>query len=485
MLGEASVALGAGTNTYNAVYSHTGSGGYGYDAAYNPTLYSYWNGNSGIDASLALPVNADNQIGLGIFGFDGAGNPTTYNSTAANNFAYDPEDRLTAISSPAFAAAYDGDGLRAWSSDGPGFPVNGGNTYYLDDGDRPVAEEASDSQDLFFSVFGAAGLAGRSREYAGAGADLSQVAYSAYTYDPQGSLVQPVSLYPEDGPLVRVETSSAFDAFGWGTTVAAGGSEDPYSPVGFGGQHGYYTDPETGLSLLTHRYYDAGAGRFVSRDPIGYKGGINLYGFAGNNPVNESDPSGFSGDSVLGGLIHGINDAAEGIAQTAEAGTSVLEAGTSLLEAGTHFAQAGVSATTNIPAAVASVAGAIVTSTYNQLRQRNLTERHHIIQNATVMGQPGYHEGQGLAVQRTGPSNDRTTPHGLTRIIQQQLGGGNFAAEVRIGYKALRVSGMQIHEARGHAMNAVADFARIGIGPGTTTTIPRDRQSGFRKGRRY
>jgi len=35
-------------------------------------------------------------------------------------------------------------------------------------------------------------------------------------------------------------------------------------------------------------------GRFVTRDPIGYKGGINLYGFAGNNPVNESDPSGFA-----------------------------------------------------------------------------------------------------------------------------------------------------------------------------------------------
>jgi hypothetical protein len=49
---------------------------------------------------------------------------------------------------------------------------------------------------------------------------------------------------------------------------------------------------ETGLSLLTNRYYDGGTGRFLTRDPIGYKGGLNLYGFTGNNPVNGSDPSG-------------------------------------------------------------------------------------------------------------------------------------------------------------------------------------------------
>jgi len=63
--------------------------------------------------------------------------------------------------------------------------------------------------------------------------------------------------------------------------------------VGFGGQHGYYKDGATGLYLLTHRYYDAGAGRFINRDPIGYGGGMNLYGYADGNPVNESDPSGY------------------------------------------------------------------------------------------------------------------------------------------------------------------------------------------------
>jgi len=97
-----------------------------------------------------------------------------------------------------------------------------------------------------------------------------------------------------------VRSSSAFDAFGALRAAATADASNAYDPVGFGGQQGYYHD-YSGLYLLTHRSYDAGAGRFVTRDPIGYTGGINLYGFAGNNPVNESDPSGFAPADHLNG----------------------------------------------------------------------------------------------------------------------------------------------------------------------------------------
>ena len=101
-----------------------------------------------------------------------------------------------------------------------------------------------------------------------------------------------MTLYlPGQPPFLKVRSSSVFEAFGLGSTFDAD-TPDTLDPIGFGGQHGYYRDYTTGLYLLTHRYYDAGAGRFVTRDPIGYKGGINLYGFVGNNPVNESDPDG-------------------------------------------------------------------------------------------------------------------------------------------------------------------------------------------------
>ena len=50
-----------------------------------------------------------------------------------------------------------------------------------------------------------------------------------------------------------------------------------------------YTDSETGLVYYGRRYYDAGKGRFVGRDPIEEQSGLNLYGFVGNNGVNHWD----------------------------------------------------------------------------------------------------------------------------------------------------------------------------------------------------
>jgi len=50
-----------------------------------------------------------------------------------------------------------------------------------------------------------------------------------------------------------------------------------------------YFDVETGLYYYGLRYYSSTTGRFINRDPIGEAGGVNLYGFVGNDPVNQWD----------------------------------------------------------------------------------------------------------------------------------------------------------------------------------------------------
>ncbi len=42
------------------------------------------------------------------------------------------------------------------------------------------------------------------------------------------------------------------------------------------------------------RYYNPSTGRWLSRDPMGEQGGVNLYGMVGNDPVNDIDPLGLA-----------------------------------------------------------------------------------------------------------------------------------------------------------------------------------------------
>src|SRR5262249_15114417 len=48
----------------------------------------------------------------------------------------------------------------------------------------------------------------------------------------------------------------------------------------------------TGLYYYRARYYHPGLQRFISEDPIGFGGGINIYAYVGGNPVNRIDPDG-------------------------------------------------------------------------------------------------------------------------------------------------------------------------------------------------
>ncbi|ECY6218384.1 type IV secretion protein Rhs, partial [Salmonella enterica subsp. enterica serovar Agama] len=56
---------------------------------------------------------------------------------------------------------------------------------------------------------------------------------------------------------------------------------------------GQYLDRETGLHYNLYRFYDPDTGKFISGDPIGLEGGLNLYQYA-PNPLSWIDPLGLT-----------------------------------------------------------------------------------------------------------------------------------------------------------------------------------------------
>ena len=92
----------------------------------------------------------------------------------------------------------------------------------------------------------------------------------------------------------NVITRYEYDAFG--NLIRSGGAVNGEQEL-----HLFSTKPldaATGLYYYGYRYYDPVTGRWPSRDPVGERGGINLYAFAGNDGVNSWD--------ILGNAACGI-----------------------------------------------------------------------------------------------------------------------------------------------------------------------------------
>jgi len=101
----------------------------------------------------------------------------------------------------------------------------------------------------------------------------------------------------------NTQASYIYDA--WGNILQSSGTiTNPYLYVG---ELGYYADGDTGMYLLTQRWYNPVVGRFVARDP--WKEGNNLFVYARDNPAYFVDQEGtfcwhIPGDCV-GTTCHG------------------------------------------------------------------------------------------------------------------------------------------------------------------------------------
>ena len=126
--------------------------------------------------------------------------------------------------------------------------------------------------DLSQRVQGAGGIGGLLLQDTGTKTRL-------YTYEANGNVGQLV-----DGTTGVVVAHYAYDPFG--TTLTASGTAAEANPFRFSTK---YTDADTTLLDYGYRFYSPTLGRWLTRDPIGERGDINLYAFARNNPIGGID----------------------------------------------------------------------------------------------------------------------------------------------------------------------------------------------------
>ena len=69
-----------------------------------------------------------------------------------------------------------------------------------------------------------------------------------------------------------------------------------------------------GMVYLRNRWYDPTTGRFLTQDPIGLAGGVNLYAYAGNDPISFSDPFGLAPDTNITYTVDGAELSRSGTA---------------------------------------------------------------------------------------------------------------------------------------------------------------------------
>ena len=301
--------------------------------------------------------------------YDGNGN-LTFDGTFT--YGYDAESRLTSIKQGATAVAsyaYDAQGRRKTRT------VGGTTTVYVTDADnREVVEYA-----------GSGGAVQRWHAF-GLGPDevLNRMEVAGGTRvtlipDIQGSIIASV-----DGGTGAV-TRTGYLAFGENAADVSGGFR--YT--------GRRLDPETagsaaepsGLYYYRARMYSPALGRFLQPDPVGLRGGDNLYAYVGNDPLNATDSSGEFANFLIGALIGGGVDAAiqlyltgtydyrQGLAATA---AGALTGGASAV-IGRTLVTVGGRAIAN--AAVGAGANAAQTTALNAIRGTNDS-----VQAAAILG---------------------------------------------------------------------------------------------------
>ena len=208
-------------------------------------------------------------------------------------YSWDGENRLVGVSNEntQIRYTYDHMGRRIRRTS-----TSGTTNTYVYDGWNPVADICATANGVSTNVYvWGLDLSGTLQGAGGIGGLLAIVEDGErhlVALDGNGNVVNLV-----DAATGQVSATYEYGPFG--EVLRATGPEAEGNPWRFSTR---CSGMDAGLLLYPKRVYSPTLGRFLSRDPIEEYGGTHLYGYVGNDPVNDIDPLGLEGLEESGTL---------------------------------------------------------------------------------------------------------------------------------------------------------------------------------------
>ena len=231
----------------------------------------------------------------------------TTNSAVSWTYTYDAENRMVSAAGPGgetYSFGYDAAGRLIAQV------TNGVAAYYYYAGAQRIEEHDANDNLVYLYFYDAPGSDHMLFRQGGPGGERlwyqtdamgNTTHLSAEQYNPQGQLT--------GGTVVE---QYLYDTYGTPTVYNAAGTQLSGSQYDnrylFKSSGGYSWLAQAGLYYCRARFYLPQHGRFLQADPIGQAGGLNVYRYCGNDPVNGSDSTGLFMEDLHPLYAEGGND---------------------------------------------------------------------------------------------------------------------------------------------------------------------------------